>query len=585
MNQAEKLHIHAVWIAHITRAVSIMLLWTCFSGPGQSWPQCQNQKIVSPVPCTKPILGCQFGLAVDADDRYIVVGAPQEARAYVFKRTFSSAQFMQALQPPLSGPFATAVSVSGDWIAITAPSEEHSGLVGAGAAYLFRLTGGTWVLSQKITASDASVGARFGHDISAYGDRLLIGAAFDSPHPSLVHAGSAYVFELQGPGWVEIAKLVAVGAAAEDHFGSAVAMNESRALIGAPQAVGGLGTSTGPGRAFLFQISGSTWTQLEVLDPPDGKTGDVFGWAVACSTPTGAFLVGAPFQDAAGVNTGAVYVFQEQTTGWPLHQKVMPSDNPPRALFGSTLAAAGIDFVVGAPVESQLYHTNGAMYHFRHNQVAWEEVGKFLAPDSAAGDNLAFRGLVLFGDQAFAGAHQEDEGCAASNPGCPAGAVYVIDLLDSGFPYCSCPMGGACGNAIGHGGCLNSTGDAGILQGCGSGSTAKDNLKMESCWLPTSIPGIAFMGSSAQQTPFGDGQLCVGPGNTGMFRFPPQDSGTEGVIKLGPGIVAYTHANFPPAGQIQAGDTWYFQTWYRDPNGPCGTDFNLTNGLKVEFTQ
>ncbi len=106
---------------------------------------------------------------------------------------------------------------------------------------------------------------------------------------------------------------------------------------------------------------------------------------------------------------------------------------------------------------------------------------------------------------------------------------------------------------------------------------------MEARWLSQRVLGIVFMGSSAQQLLVGDGQLCVGPGNTGMFRFAPQDSGSEGVVTLGPGIAAYTYANFPAAGQIQAGQTWYFQTWYRDPAGPCGTGFNLTNGLKVDF--
>ncbi len=32
-----------------------------------------------------------------------------------------------------------------------------------------------------------------------------------------------------------------------------------------------------------------------------------------------------------------------------------------------------------------------------------------------------------------------------------------------------------------------------------------------------------------------------------------------------------------------AGETWYFQGWYRDPMGPCGTAFNLSNGLAVTF--
>ena len=66
-------------------------------------------------------------------------------------------------------------------------------------------------------------------------------------------------------------------------------------------------------------------------------------------------------------------------------------------------------------------------------------------------------------------------------------------------------------------------------------------------------------------------------GGTGQFEL---SSAT-----LGTGIVAYTCANFPPAGCISAGDTRYFQAWFRDPPGPCSSGFNLSNGLSVTFTQ
>ena len=34
---------------------------------------------------------------------------------------------------------------------------------------------------------------------------------------------------------------------------------------------------------------------------------------------------------------------------------------------------------------------------------------------------------------------------------------------------------------------------------------------------------------------------------------------------------------------IVAGATVHFQGWYRDPAGPCGSGFNLTNGYSVVF--
>ena len=37
-----------------------------------------------------------------------------------------------------------------------------------------------------------------------------------------------------------------------------------------------------------------------------------------------------------------------------------------------------------------------------------------------------------------------------------------------------------------------------------------------------------------------------------------------------------------PLNNVQAGDTRYFQFWYRDP-GVIGAGYNLTDGLEVTF--
>ena len=155
--------------------------------------------------------------------------------------------------------------------------------------------------------------------------------------------------------------------------------------------------------------------------------------------------------------------------------------------------------------------------------------------------------------------------------------------------YCECLRGfGPCGNdpptAI-PGGCVNSTGfKAFIGPNGGSNSATADDLVLVTTNLPPHQFGLLFMGAGQAFAPLGDGVLCISGGGLGMFRYPVVDGGPWGQVVAGPGIVAYSHAHFPAAGHITAGQTWNFQFFYRDSFGPCGSGFNLSNGVAVTFT-
>jgi hypothetical protein len=109
-----------------------------------------------------------------------------------------------------------------------------------------------------------------------------------------------------------------------------------------------------------------------------------------------------------------------------------------------------------------------------------------------------------------------------------------------------------------------------------------DDLALTISNMGASQFGLVYMGAGQVTLPFGDGLRCVGSGP--VYRFGVRQSDAEGHLIEGPGIVAYSTANFPVSAHITAGQTWHFQGWYRDPNGPCGSGFNLSNALSVTFS-
>jgi hypothetical protein len=171
-----------------------------------------------------------------------------------------------------------------------------------------------------------------------------------------------------------------------------------------------------------------------------------------------------------------------------------------------------------------------------------------------------------------------------------------IDANSNGIPdecedgvieTCMCPEGsGMCGNDYATGGCENSTTlGAKLLSNVGSGGTtsiANDDLVLTTSQLPLNVSGMVFMGASPKTpTPFYDGLRCI---ESPVLRYPLANSGPSGQIVLGPGIAALAAIRFGVPGTIDAGENWYFQTWYRDSTGPCGNGSNLSNSVRVTFT-
>lgn len=148
-----------------------------------------------------------------------------------------------------------------------------------------------------------------------------------------------------------------------------------------------------------------------------------------------------------------------------------------------------------------------------------------------------------------------------------------------GTPYCTglrqCP----CSNDRGsEGGCANSTGLGGVLEGEGTSGVANDDLEFHAHQLAPLATAVLFQGTANQAggagIPFGDGKLCVGGSIT---RLGVVQTDALGDAAWGPGLAGQ--------GGWVSGQTRYFQVWYRDVTGPCGSGVNMTNGLEVTFTR
>ena len=120
---------------------------------------------------------------------------------------------------------------------------------------------------------------------------------------SLSDVGSAYVYVRTGTTWSQQAKFVASPPGTQQaNFGYSVALSTDRAVIGAVYVSGDAG------RAYVFDRTGTSWSQQAGLRASDGTPDDNFGSSVAVSGDR--LIVGAKKADnAGGVDVGSAYIF------------------------------------------------------------------------------------------------------------------------------------------------------------------------------------------------------------------------------------------------------------------------------------
>ena len=541
--------------------------------------QCEQQKIEG----TGLQDGDNFGNAVAVSGNWAIVGAShaddilvESGAAYVFERTASGwveRQRLKASDPATNAGFGHSLQIEGTTIAVGAPGAYHQGIQYVGAVYIFELSGGTWTQTWKLTPGDAAMNYACGYSVALSGSRLIAGAIGEW-HMGL-HTGAAYIFEKIAGTWTQLAKVIASDGDIGHNFGYSVALQGDLAVVGAvgvPQ-----GTIGNVGAAYVFEKQGTQWPETQKLHPPNPSPTQYYAFSIGLTSDS--ILVGASNNHLGATAGGAVFIYQHPAAYWVQTQILMPADLATSDYFGTSLSVSGEHVVIGS-YSADLAPAEGASYIFREVGSTWIQAGKCLASDLVYGDAMGH--AAIDGSTVLIPNPRYDGAC----PGvvtCNSGSAYFFEFAPDTVQYGSCAGGGICGNSDGHGGCVNSTGQGAVLGAYGTSSVAADDLVLEGRWLPPGVNAICFMGRDSTNVLLGDGLRVAESGHgSSLYRFPAMSASPTGVLALGPGIVSASGA-FAPLGQIQPGQNWNFQVWYRDVGGPCGSGTNTSNGLTVVF--
>ena len=273
----------------------------------------------------------------------------------------------------------------------------------------------------KLLASDGSADDQLGLAVAISGNFAFVGAPNDDINGEL--SGSVVVFERSGGVYTQIQRLVPSDGAAEDIFGLDVAVSGDTLIVGAN------GHSTQfpySGAAYIFVRNGSIWTEQAKLIASDEKADAAFGYKVNLAGDTA--IVGASWDDASGLHSGAAYVFSRNAGVWTEQQKLVPGDGAAQDEFSDTVALDGDIAMIGAPYDDDNGSNSGSVYVFERVNGTFVQTQKLHASDAMATDRFGLEGLDISGTTAAIGALGVDVGLNRDH-----GAIYVFERVGGTF--------------------------------------------------------------------------------------------------------------------------------------------------------
>jgi hypothetical protein len=375
----------------------------------------------------------QFGRAVAISGSTIVVGAPapvpgDTGQAFIYTKT--STGWHQAAD--LRGPGGD------DWYGISVAASDSTVVVGDGAA-LNVFTQGTAGWHQVAHFNDAGADDLEGEGQLAMSGNTIVSGTYGAP---------AAVFRDGTTGWHHIGVLADPDAGCSD--GNSFGEQYEVGVSGDTAVIGGQWDAGYAGRAFVFDVSGSTlgspprptcgppasaagrWAKVAQLTGSNTSSwGDTFGSSVAVSANT--VLVGAPGHNN---DDGAVYVFTQEAKAWRRVAELVGQGAEGKSYeLGTSLAASDGTVVVGAD-----NNIGGQVYVFSKVDNGWRQAAELVGSDTDESNETEYFGsaLAISGHTIVVGA--DGHGCGRAYIFTEQGTAWrqTAELKMPGAPKSDC---------------------------------------------------------------------------------------------------------------------------------------------------
>ncbi len=302
-----------------------------------------------------PALNDNFGGAVGVSSNKAVFGAYLDdtagadcGAAYVFGLSGGTPLVLNQPSPATSDEFSKSVTAWGSRFVVGSPQDDTSG-ANTGCVTVYLTTGNAPHLN--IAHPEPAAGDHFGDGVVLHSGGLAVGAP--EKLVGTVRGGVVYIYNIYHDRYPTspFYTIPNPTPAADEKFGSYLGLYGNLLAVGVPQDDF---NAPNAGVVHLYQIGGSTSVPWMTLQNPDPTAQELFGGAVAVWETKVA--VGARGENTGATAAGAVYVYDTTsvTPHLPTHAFFHP--NPvANAGFGGAVGMVGRWLVVGCNTGGKVY--------------------------------------------------------------------------------------------------------------------------------------------------------------------------------------------------------------------------------------
>lgn len=344
-----------------------------------------------------------FGISVSISDDLVIIGASGSESAYIYQRDHGGIQNWGLVKkiipsdPTKSFSFGNSVAIQGELAIVGIPF--------GGAAYIFHQNFGgpnNWGEVKKLESDSPFSGESFGYVVDIDQEFAIVTDPFQG---NFQNSGAAYIYNKDHGGLNNWGLIKSIDPE-RPLFGSSLSMSSHKVVIGngtnnyiyykdlgglnnwgLAQEVGTLDQSTqnipflygdllamGIPSVGLGDVAGSAiiykedhggpgaWGEVTRIQANDGSIQDRFGSSIGIHGET--ILIGAPYDDAQGINSGSTYIFDVDYSiedNWTQIQKIhvgegMSWQGNDQTLFGNSVAISDNIAIIGSQRSASIFY-------------------------------------------------------------------------------------------------------------------------------------------------------------------------------------------------------------------------------------